>query len=510
MTVRIAGAVTAVAAITVIGVLSSTLVVARSDIGELRADNAQLASDLAAASETIGRLDHDLTIAAGEIAALSQTKGDLESDLAGAERVIAGLTADKMQLESYLAANRETIGELRQDKATLESNLTTANEEIVALTSSLARFERQLDAAERDIAVLAADKTKLATELAADRETIGELRQDKATLESNLASVKEENLTLANDRDALSANLESVNAAREQIASELRTALAANETLHAEKESVNAAREQIASELRTALATNETLRAEKETVERMYGQIDELRREISDLQRQREPLILETQRSNPLCTGSMEPKLTCLDETVTLTNFQPEDIVVGSIIVFNPTAECNLRLGGRTLHRVMDVKVEDGTYYYWPQGDNNPEPDGCWIPDSNVLSYLIDIHKDVRPENAELRQKVLDAFAEWDAAEVAYNKAWQDYEDYCDQWDTRTNPTRCMLPVGHKYRWGLYLYEKAVAAYEYMGDLSDYVDCWVDVAANVIYLDGEPIYPPCLPPFPRFVLPPSP
>ena len=57
------------------------------------------------------------------------------------------------------------------------------------------------------------------------------------------------------------------------------------------------------------------------------------------------------------CTGSMEPKITCLDTTTWLANFNPQDVVIGTVIVFTPTADCELS-SSRVAHRVTAVKVE--------------------------------------------------------------------------------------------------------------------------------------------------------
>ena len=395
MLIRIVAGVVAAVAIAGIVMLAVSLGGARSDIDRLRDDRAQLSAELTKANETVSGLSSDLTTANGEIDSLTLSLGQTERQLDAAESEIEVLTADKGTLELELVADRETMAGLRQDKTDLESSLTTANGKIDSLTSSLGRTERQLDAAEKDINVLVADKAELESDLAAHRETIGDLQQYKAALESSLSTLTAENLNLTNERNTLTADLESANAARSRLTSDLQDARGANAAL----------------------------RAENEAIVRMHGRVENLRQEIDDLELRRSPLILETHRQGFLCTGSMEPKLTCLDEATMLTNFRPEDIVVGSVISFKPTDECNLESDAVT-HRVMEIKVEDGVHYYWPKGDANSEPDGCWIPDSNVLDYMIEVHKDARPENAELRQDVLDAFARWDEGKVKYDEAW--------------------------------------------------------------------------------------
>ena len=481
MIVRVVGVVVIVTAIGVIGFLMLSLTGARSDIDALRAVETQLTSDLSAADEAIDRLEDDLMTANDEIAALVEVKAKVESDLDEAERDISTLRADKTQLEFELVIDRATIDGLRQGKAALESGLATALDEIDALTSSLSRIEGRLDEAERNIVVLRVDKTRLESDLADERETTDELRQDKTILESDLATAKSENLTLVDERDALSVDLESANAAREQTASELQTALTANETL----------------------------RAEKEEIEKLHGDIDELRQEIDDLKRQREPLILSKYWTGVLCSGSMEPKLTCLDEILIVTNPRPEDIIVGSLISFDVGEKCEDGINA-ALHRVIDVKIEDDTYYYWPKGDANDEPDGCWVSESDVLSYVTDIRKDVRLENTALREGVQRAYELWDEAEADYKTVFQEYNDYCDRWDPGRVPPDCTVPL-NKFAQAKYLYDRSVAAFEYWMKVGEYGECWQNAVNAAFYnAEGEVVFPPCLRPRPYLVPPPLP
>ena len=179
--------------------------------------------------------------------------------------------------------------------------------------------------------------------------------------------------------------------------------------------------------LKTDLAASKwELRAvmqEKVTLESEYGTLEELRAEIGRLQRMRQPLILghnDAERAGFLCTGSMEPKITCLDEMIWLTDYRPEDITVGTVISYSPDCWDDTPETNSTAHRVMDIAVKNGVHYYWPKGDSNLEADGCWIPEQHVIGYLIDIHKNVRMENAHLRDMVNSARAAWRNALNAY------------------------------------------------------------------------------------------
>ena len=114
----------------------------------------------------------------------------------------------------------------------------------------------------------------------------------------------------------------------------------------------------------------------------------------------------------------MEPVLTCLDEITYLTHFSARDITIGTIIAFaSPSCQ-----GGRgLLHRVMDIKVEGGIYYYWPKGDNNQEAHGCWVPHTDVKGYVVAIHQNARLANAELRTQV-------NQARQSLLSAWELYD----------------------------------------------------------------------------------
>lgn len=419
-------------------------------------------------------LESSLTAANGKVDSLSVALRRVERQLGTVQSDSDSLTVDKVVMESEITG-------LRQEKETLESSLVTANGEIDSLTAALGRTERQLEAAQGGLAVLSADKASLESELATERQMIGGLQQDKASLESSLSALTAENQNLAAERDTLRADLASTSAVESRLTSDLRDARAANAALL----------------------------AEKDAIERMYGRIQDLQAQIADLEAQREPLIPETSRTNPTCTGSMEPTVTCLDVLTVLRNFEPEDITVGAVIAFKPTDECSL-VSKHVLHRVMKIKVEDGVYYYWPQGDNNPNPDNCWIPDSNVYNYVIEIHQGVRPENAALRQGVLDAYAARDAAKVVYEKYRQEYRDYCAQWDTGRNPDSWCSLSPDKYEWGLYLSQRSKAAFAHLNALRDYAKCWAAAARNVTYEDGQPVYESCGdPPTPAVVEPPQ-
>jgi len=183
-----------------------------------------------------------------------------------------------------------------------------------------------------------------------------------------------------------------------------------------------------------------------------------LRTEIEELKLARKPLILETAISTFSCTGSMEPTFGCTDSATKLLNPRAEDIVIGSLFSYSGLEDCE-----DAIHRVVDVKVINGVHYYQEWGDAaGPPGDGCWVPESHVTGYLIELHKDTHPQNGILRAHVNLARAETDAA-------IEEYEALRLKMDA--------------------VYEKLQAAYEKE-------DCWGNLALDAKYFDDRPpVYP---------------
>ena len=132
---------------------------------------------------------------------------------------------------------------------------------------------------------------------------------------------------------------------------------------------------------------------------------------IAALEDDRTALAVQANEVFPVCSGSMEPRITCLDTVVLLENFLPEDILVGTVIAFIPPLEDEegeevAEAAAPVLHRAADVKFEDGVYHYWSKGDAWDEADGYWIPQTSVLGYVIELRPGTRPENAGLRDLV--------------------------------------------------------------------------------------------------------
>ena len=155
------------------------------------------------------------------------------------------------------------------------------------------------------------------------------------------------------------------------------------------------------------------------TIASLQDQQTALESEIADLQEQRQPLLLAPRTTDFACTGSMEPAITCLDTVTWNYNFTPDDLVVGATVRV-PNRACDLAAEPSTFaHRVIDIRTVAGQPEYLTKGDANPEPD-CWVPFHRINAYIIDIEKNVRPENAELRDHVNQARRDFDHASLIY------------------------------------------------------------------------------------------
>ena len=113
------------------------------------------------------------------------------------------------------------------------------------------------------------------------------------------------------------------------------------------------------------------------------------------------PPTLRYARGGVKCTGSMEPALTCLDE-VTWLRWPPTDdyIEVGDIIDVD-TPHCS------AAHRIIRTASSARGLVYQLKADVSLVPDACWVSLSDIQLVAVEIHKNVRPWNAPLRDRIL-------------------------------------------------------------------------------------------------------
>ncbi len=265
-----------------------------------------------------------------------------------------------------------------------------------------------------------------------------------------------------------------------------------------ELQSTRAALQTTMRRLRTSESTLSGVRKSYRELESASAGLDQIRAEISSLETQRYVLneeirVLRQQRASLLqqratrftgprtsrgwfsCTGSMYPAITCMDEATWLHHFQPADIRIGDVISFYPT--CRDTSDGRsTAHRVIDVQVWGGTYWYWPKGDSNFEADGCWIPVANVNGVAIEIHRNVHPLNAELHHLMITAKRDLYALQEAY---YTIRDRHCAR-----EADECTLPSN--------VYAEAIRLFHEMEAAGNLYNCWADVARASRYAGHIP------------------
>ena len=320
-----------------------------------------------------------------ELRATQFSLGSTQSELDEVKATMA-------QLQTALTERESTINDLTTEKERLEN-------EGLRLSQNLTQVSRRNDEL---VSLVTARNILLSARTAALRATETDLRRTSDSLTATSISLAETQDDLMDTQ----ATLAEVSTALESEKEHNSQLVVANTTLESQKSALEDNKLALESELKVATRKYEDLVERAGNRNQLQAQIDALQIEISRLQNLRRPLILqpgELRRGGFLCTGSMEPLLTCLDEATWLTDFDPADIVVGSTISFSPSCWGSKR---GTAHRVKKIEIRDGEYYFWPRGDNNRADDGCWVPASNVRGYITDFHRNVRPENAELRNSV--------------------------------------------------------------------------------------------------------
>ena len=317
----------------------------------------------------------------------------------GGYLLFAELDRANTELRATAATLRATAATLRTTAATLqttETDLGTTREHLEDRTASL----------NKTTAVLA----QTTADFAAERTVRSQLQQDNTALTASLDTATAENTTLTT-------GLATAVGVQRQLQSDLSTANAQVISIRTEKLDVE--------------ERHRALEAAVGTVTNLEGRVKDLQDELDALRERRRPLILAKDREGITgfkCTGSMEPVLTCLDTATWAQPLGAEDIVVGSTISF-PSVSCwpDETDSRFVSHRVMDIRVIDGVAHYWPKGDGNTEADGCWVLHTAVDGYIIAIHKDTRPANKGLRNRVNSSEARYVAARDARVAAWSDY-----------------------------------------------------------------------------------
>ena len=104
--------------------------------------------------------------------------------------------------------------------------------------------------------------------------------------------------------------------------------------------------------------------------------------------------------TRPLCTGSMEPTITCDDLLILYEPASVTDLDEGDVIYFRkPTPDCSSHLDGRfTLHRISNVISNAEGIWFETKGDAFAYPDACLVPADAVQFKLLTTVRNARFE----------------------------------------------------------------------------------------------------------------
>ena len=163
------------------------------------------------------------------------------------------------------------------------------------------------------------------------------------------------------------------------------------------------------------------------------------------------------------CTGSMRPTLDCRDKARYWTQFTPDDIDVGTIIVFN-----------RIVHRVIEARGVGLQEEYRTQGDNNVWPDRGWTPFSAITKVLIEVLKGANPKYQETYERSVPIIERKNAANrelvrlrSVQEAAWRQYFNYVELNCTKQGSKRICSRPYYAEALNLYnAYNDSFAAYE--------------------------------------------
>ncbi len=179
---------------------------------------------------------------------------------------------------------------------------------------------------------------------------------------------------------------------------------------------LQAALDQSARELGAVDAALSALREATVASDRTSAAVEQLGRDYGELLAERDALLTRWSQVIPIdspelsgapllldrgvddvvalravCTGSMEPNITCDDLLVLYAPSTLSDIDRGDIIYFRkPAADCAGSVPGIfVLHRVVDVMTRSGDIFFQTQGDAMAGPDRCLVPRADVIYKLL-------------------------------------------------------------------------------------------------------------------------
>ena len=288
--------------------------------------------------------------------------------LAGAESELNSTRREKANVETELASTRNELETTQREKADVEAELASTRSGLATTQREKINVEAELASTKSELVTTQGEKVNVEAELASTKSELATTQEEKANVEAELAGTKSELATTREEKSSVEQRLRYVQQSVEDLNGQL-------------------------SELRSSV-----------------GSIDDLRDEISRLEGERRALVPRIVTRNLKCTGSMEPKLTCLDTVDLLINYRYSDIVIGAVVSFKDGSH-------NTLHRVMGVR-ENAVL---TKGDSNPKDDG-WISKDRIVGYVVKVNKNVNMHNAELRRRVNNSSTTLDHAQEEYEK----------------------------------------------------------------------------------------
>ena len=396
---------------------------------ETRGDLAQATEEIGAKNKQVEEAHSNLQQVEGERDGLEATVESLQAERDGLEATVETLQAERDGLEA-------TVESLQAERDGLETTVESLQAERDGLETTVESLQAERDGLEETVESLQAKRNVLdatVESLRAERDgleaTVGSLRVERNGLEATVE-------TLQTERDGLKATVASLQAERDGLETTV-------ESVQAERDGLEASYAVLSDENSGLKATLQTLEEDKrsletqveqfklahESVTKLEERAEGLRAVIAGLEEDRKALQVKSIEMFPTCTGSMEPKITCLDTVVVLQNFLPEDIAVDTVISYYPPGQTAADGGSPVLHRVIDIKTEDDVHYFWPKGDALDAPDGVWVAEGNVLGYVIELRQGKRPENSALRERVNGARERYIATRGKMLEARDRYDD---------------------------------------------------------------------------------
>ena len=310
-----------------------------------------------------------------ELGQRSESLDETRSTLAASESTNAALLVEKAGLEDSLEdANAQNVA-LAQDNAVLGGN-------IAILEGNLAEA---LDAVDSWSA--AYDESQGA--LHASRTAYNELENQHTALEDEFGTLNTQHQTLTSEHTELVGRY---NYLREEL-TELRGLVGNKGQLEVDIESLE--------------GTVASLRAERAELE---GVIVELQDVIA--------IIPRPFKESILCSGSMEPAMTCLDRVALRDVSDDLDLAVGNVVTFESN-DCYFVIAVcLTIHRIVAIAEGAGGTYYLTKGDDNLLDDDIWLSRADLVEAVVGIEKNAYSDATRIkrRQEVSDIVDKYKAA----------------------------------------------------------------------------------------------